>query len=117
MKKTSSLPRKCDQLCAQVVKLRDKGKCRICGNSGQDSHHIIPRGYAGTMYLVENRLLVCRKCHELPDLKAKCIGIIGQNEYDRLRNIAEWITHLYESDLIIIRDELERELKRLKLVT
>ena len=114
MKRSDPLWRKCDALCSQVVSLRDGGKCRSCGQPGQESHHIWPRTYAGTMFLVENRLFVCRKCHNRPDLSEICIIIIGQDEFDRLHLIAETVTHLYESDLIVIRDQLERKLKTYK---
>ena len=115
MKKSSSLWRKCDALCSQVVRIRD-GKCRICQNAGSESHHIVGRTYQGTTFLSENRLFLCRRCHNRSDLRTKCIEIIGMKEYNRLRRTAERITYLYESDLIVIWENLEAELKTLKEV-
>ena len=114
MKKSDPLWRKCDALCSQIVKLRDGGKCRFCGQPGIESHHIVGRTYQGTTFLPENRLFLCRQCHKRSDLRTKCISIIGMKEYNSLRRTAERVTYLYESDLIVIRDGLERELKTLK---
>lgn len=46
------------------VKLRDQGKCRICGKTGYDVHHIEFRSRGGKDE-AGNCVLVCRNDHAL----------------------------------------------------
>ena len=109
MKKSSSIWQICDRLCSDIVRARD-GKCRFCGNPGSGSHHIIGRGYDGTMFLPENRLWLCQPCHQNElGLQERCIEIIGQSEFDRLWGIANKVTQLHRADLVLIREKLKKE--------
>ena len=110
MKKSSSLWKQTDKLCGEVTRLRDRGKCRLCGSLGTDSHHIVPRSYTSTTFLPANRLWLCRTCHNHDDieLQTKCIQEIGEKEYQRLWLIARFVTQFRHADLISIRDTLKR---------
>jgi hypothetical protein len=109
MKRTDPLWVKCDDLCREIVRLRD-GKCRFCGNPGASSHHIISRNHLGTAHMPENCLWLCQRCHNHDiNLQAKCIELIGQAEFDRLWEIANKVTQLRYADLILIRGKLRKE--------
>ena len=122
MKKSSSLWRKCVSLCAKVVKLRDGGICRVpgCNNPATDTVHIIDRDVHSTTFDLSNLYAGCRFHHDHSrplDLIKQHIQVVGQEEVFRLCKLAQEYRRLRESDLIVIRDNLERELKRLKLGT
>ena len=122
MKKSSSLWRKCVSLCAKVVKFRDGGICRVpgCNNPATDTVHIIDRDVHITTFDLSNLYAGCRKHHnhDKPlDLIKQHIQVVGQGEVLRLCKLAQEYRRLRESDLIVIRDNLERELKRLKFGT
>jgi len=107
MKKSDPLWIACDKLCGEATRLRDNGICRICGKPGSDPHHIIPRAYAGTTFMLENRLWVCRKCHSNEvGLQDRCVAVIGLPEFYILYEIAQSVTQLRKSDLLAIREKL-----------
>lgn len=48
----------------QYVYLRDNGKCRLCGNSKVELHHIIYRSEAVNLIDDPNNcILLCKNCH------------------------------------------------------
>jgi 5-methylcytosine-specific restriction endonuclease McrA len=57
-----------------LVKARDKGKCRLCGKSGTDCHHIEFRSRGGKD-VPENLILVCRTCHS--DIHGHVVKLAG----------------------------------------
>jgi len=55
------------------VRKRDGGRCRVCGQTGGDLHHLVPRSLGGRDSDT-NCLLLCRKCHQLRHAGALKIG-------------------------------------------
>jgi len=53
-----------------AVLRRDQGRCVVCGVSKCDVHEIVPRSAlpgknnAATLFSLENRCCVCRRCHD-----------------------------------------------------
>lgn len=47
----------------EAVRDRADGLCEVCGESGTQAHHMIPRRHKGTTYDVRNGLYLCDRCH------------------------------------------------------
>ena len=50
--------------CRRAVKVRDKGKCRVCQNPSQHMHHIEFRSQGGKWQTC-NIVSLCVLCHQL----------------------------------------------------
>jgi len=61
--------------CRDLVGQRDQWKCRICGEAGDEVHHILPRKDGGSDH-PENLITLCRK-HHLQTFKRKYKGLPG----------------------------------------
>lgn len=61
---TKKLSDQCDELCRQIVRLRDKGICRNCGKEGTDTAHIHGRANKSTRWYTVNLIYLCNPCHE-----------------------------------------------------
>ena len=117
MKKSDPLWIKTDKLWSQCVKSKAGGMCQFCGKRpGTSAHHVIPRSFLGTAFLVKNGLWGCSVCHNHDDpmLQQRCIEMIGESEFRRLWHIASEITRLRYADLVLIRERLEKAIKHYK---
>lgn len=66
--KRKKLTDKLDKICAEIVYLRDEGRCQRCGKavSGQDKHtsHVIPKSRGNYLrWNLLNLKLLCFFCH------------------------------------------------------
>lgn len=102
----------CDRLWAKKVKERDCA-CRYCNSDekGLSAHHIRVRQHQSTKYDVENGLLLCRSCHSLQKFRPEMfhdmiIEIMGQKEYDRLKEKSRAVVKYTVKDLHDIKDHL-----------
>ena len=112
MKKSNPLWKKANKLWSEVVKLRAKGICQLCGTrAGTGSHHIIARRFTGTAFLPENGIWTCQVCHNHDDieLSLKCIKIIGTEAHWELYIKSIQPTQLREADLKEIAEQLQKE--------
>jgi len=70
MRQRSQLPHKLseqelDALWHKAVILRDK-KCRWCrADKNLDPHHLVPRRFTGTRWLLDNGMTLCHHHHDL----------------------------------------------------
>ena len=83
---------KCDRLYSQII--RSKGHCEFCGakppNVQLQTSHIFSRRYSWTRTDLQNAVAACASCHlkwhhEPTEQGPKAIAIIGEDEYDRIR--------------------------------
>lgn len=56
-----------DRATVELVRWRDRDRCRRCGAAGEQIHHRRPRGAGGTkdpaINATGNLVLVCQECH------------------------------------------------------
>lgn len=63
---------------SKSVRLRDQGKCRVCGKPGTDPHHIVYRSHGGRD--VESNLVwSCRPCHKAIHAKVTLVTFNPKN--------------------------------------
>ena len=102
------LEKDCDDLCLEIVKLRDKNKCRLCEGIGCDPHHIARRG-GNVRWFIDSILLVCRKCHthdnEL-NMNINIVRVIGAEKFEELQMMARGIKQWKQADLKILKSDL-----------
>jgi hypothetical protein len=111
MQKNDPLWIACDKLWSDCVRLKANGLCQFCKKRpGTGAHHIIPRGYTATAFLVENGVWLCAVCHNDDiELDSRGLFLIGGQEYTRLWEIANKVTQLRYADLVLIRERLRKE--------
>jgi hypothetical protein len=102
-----------DRLWAKRIRERDT-TCRSCNSDapGLSAHHIRVRQHTATKFDVQNGILLCRSCHSLQKFRPEkfhdmIIDIIGQPEYDRLREKSKVVVKLNVQDLIEIKEYLK----------
>lgn len=116
-----TLEDQCHDLWSLCVRERDH-TCRNCNSDERlSAHHIRKRKlHTSTRYRVDNGLCLCWKCHSLEKFSPEkfhdmIIGIIGQREYNRLKDINQLDSDKYTiEELEEIKEQLTREYKRLK---
>jgi hypothetical protein len=120
--------KKLDKACLDLWALCIKAKQKTCRNCNSDyllqAHHIREkaRGHA-TRYDLENGLTLCRQCHSLQKFRPEqfhdmIVNIIGQMEYDRLKEKSQAIVRgneWTEQHLIEIRDSLRQDFEGLRV--
>jgi hypothetical protein len=58
------LRKACDFVMAVVVKVRDRGRCVLCGSDQYPQWaHLVSRRYHGTRWQEANGWTLCRRCH------------------------------------------------------
>lgn len=96
-RKASAVKAEATRLHSQIV--RSRGTCENCGEayratgSKLECAHILSRRYANTRTMESNAFCLCSRCHmrftEWPlEFAAFVIEKVGQEHYDRLRDIA-----------------------------
>lgn len=112
--KKKQLEKVCERLWSKSVITRDNA-CRGCNSQMvMQAHHIRGRQHKATTYDLSNGLTLCRRCHSLQKFRPEkfhdlIIEIIGQMEYDRLKEKSKIIIKFSQQDLIDIRDRLKKE--------
>ncbi len=117
MKKSDPLWKVCDALCRKIVRLRDGGKCRVCGQPQTDTIHIIDRDVSITRCDPANCYAGCRKHHNHGkplDLIAQHISVVGKEEVFRLCVLSQQLVTYRRADLVLIREELKRRLNEIQ---
>lgn len=101
-----------DKLWSQAIIARD----RLCKVSGSDyklsAHHIRSRRHTITRWNLENGICLSWKVHSLqkfnPELfHDKIIEVIGQKEYDRLKEISNMTYKFSIDELLRIKEQLQ----------
>ena len=59
--KRKTLKNKCDKLWSEII--RSKGKCEVCGKTGNNPHHVIGRRNLTLRHDVRNGCLLCPLHH------------------------------------------------------
>lgn len=122
--KTGKTPRKkledqLDRLWSKCIKTKQK----TCWNCNSDivlqSHHIRSRGHRATRWDLENGLLLCRKCHCMQKFNPErfqdsVLEIIGQREYDRMKEKSLKIVKYNMKDLEEVFEFLTEKLRELE---
>lgn len=96
-RKVSAVKAEATRLHSQIV--RSRGRCENCGDdwrstgSKLECAHIISRRFALTRTMESNAFCLCSRCHmrftEWPlEFAAFVVSKIGQDGYDRLRELA-----------------------------
>jgi hypothetical protein len=79
----------CDELWARIVKQKAGNQCEYCGGySFLQAHHIIPRTYWSTRYLIPNGVCLCSD-HHIP---------FAHNQEERFKN---FIKDIRDMDFLI----------------
>ena len=102
------LEKDCDKLCSGIVRLRDKGKCRLCGQPGCDPHHIA-RKSGNVRWFIDNLIWTCRKCHDHDDelnMNINVVRVIGAEKFEELQMMARGIRQWKQADLKILKSDL-----------
>lgn len=60
-----TLRNKADKLWSQLIRLRNKGKCEVCGKEGNNPHHCVGRRNLTLRHDPRNGVLLCSGCHTL----------------------------------------------------
>ena len=89
------LEKACDDLCREIVKLRDKNKCRLCEGIGCDPHHIARRG-GNVRWFIDSIILICRDCHRTGhddelNMNINIVRVIGAEKFEELQMMARQI--------------------------
>ncbi len=107
----------CDTLASQIIRVRDKGKCRKCGSSTNSCHHLFSRRYLNTRWDEENLMLLCYPCHlfyahsRIEEFRDWIIAWMGEVKYMLLKKKALTINSFKIGDLKMVKVYLEQELK------
>lgn len=118
-----SIVNKLDDLCRQIIRLRDGGVCQWCGKSvtGKDAQcsHVRSRKYYNTRWSLQNLKLLCASCHfkwhDDPTAGAAWFSEkfpARQAWIDEARK--ETTGTIRDSDLLQIESELKQKLVELK---
>jgi 5-methylcytosine-specific restriction endonuclease McrA len=108
--------RELDELCREVIFLRDGNKCRKCGKEATDWCHVHTRGVHSLRWDLDNSFAGCRGCHmnfwhKQPTLAAKWWEKeIGPERYKRLNLRAAKPSRVNH---VAVRAYLEQERKNL----
>jgi hypothetical protein len=82
--------KKLDGIWSDKVRSRDNFACQKCGEYGDSPHHIFPRRYIGTRFILANGITFCYRCHidfahgKPEEFKAWIIDKIGSEAYEDL---------------------------------
>ena len=104
------LEKACDDLCREIVKLRDKNKCRLCEGIGCDPHHIARRG-GNVRWFIDSIILICRDCHRTGhddelNMNINIVRVIGAEKFEELQMMAREIKQWKQADLKILKSDL-----------
>lgn len=58
-----AIKKKMDVLWSQIIRKRNNGNCEVCGNLGQNSHHVIGRKNLNLRWNLKNGINLCISCH------------------------------------------------------
>lgn len=119
MQKNSPEWKALDDLCREIVRVRDGRKCRVCGRPATDTVHIIDRDVAITRCDPTNLYAGCSRCHDHlhpMDLLERHIFVVGWTEYLRLRELSQQLVTYRKADLLEIADKLKAELRYLRQI-
>ena len=112
------LEKDCDDLCREIVKLRDKNKCRLCEGIGCDPHHIARRG-GNVRWFIDSIILICRDCHRTGhddelNMNINIVRVIGAEKFEELQMMARGIRQWKQADLKILKSDLKEILNYYK---
>ena len=112
------LEKACDDLCREIVKLRDKNKCRLCEGIGCDPHHIARRG-GNVRWFIDSIILICRDCHRTGhddelNMNINIVRVIGAEKFEELQMMARGIRQWKQADLKILKSDLTEALNYYK---
>ena len=104
------LEKACDDLCREIVKLRDKNKCRLCEGIGCDPHHIARRG-GNVRWFIDSIILICRDCHRTGhddelNMNINIVRVIGAEKFEELQMMAREIKQWKQANLKILKSDL-----------
>jgi len=100
----TTLRRKLDKLCSEIV--RKRGKCERCGSRNNiQCCHIFSRTYNNTRWDIENLVALCAGCHfwshKNPILFGEfIIQYLGTKRYELLKEAHNLITKYTIDDLL-----------------
>jgi hypothetical protein len=109
----------CDKIWSQCIITRDK-TCRVTNSDERlSAHHIRSRTHRATRWHLDNGMALSWGVHFLQKANPerfldKIIEVIGQDKYDELKRISLGIVNYSTADLEIIKEDLERQLRRMK---
>ncbi len=115
----TKIEKQCLDLWSKCVRARDR-VCRICQSDYRlQAHHIRSRSNRATYLDLENGMAVCSRCHCLQKFSPEkfqdnVIEVIGDKEYQRLKVKSQRTWKPITGDLILMKDHLKRELKRIE---
>lgn len=109
----------CDTLVSQLIRIRDKGKCRKCGRRSKtcSPHHIFSRRYLNTRWDEENLLFLCFPCHfnfahsRVEEFRDWILSWMGEVKYMLLKKKALSVRGFKIGDLKMVKVYLEQEIK------
>lgn len=117
--KRKELIKICDELCRQIVKIRDGGKCQVCGKKEVHVAHIYSKGANPSLrFNPLNLVLLCPKhhlywAHRSPIEFSEWVkNHLGEEKFFELRKQAN--LPVFKLDLNLVKIELEQKLKNIK---
>lgn len=114
----TSLRRKLDKICGEIV--RGRGKCEHCGGTNQlQTAHIFSRTYNAVRWCLDNLLCLCASCHfffhKNPILFAEWVKkYLGEEKYELLKEARNQITKYTIEDLQIKLETLQSLLHKME---
>lgn len=114
--KRRQLEKELESLCKQVIRLRDKGKCVVCGSTDKLGWgHVFSRSARSTRYDLDNIFLQCWPCnfkhtHDTVPYYRWYQQTFGMEKFDEVYSKFKNSTKQSLSDLETHRDFLEQEL-------
>lgn len=87
----------CFALWSKIISLNWKGKCAMCGKSGNQAHHFFGRkAYPSVKFDPDNGVLLCFYCHfgrvhqqgDVEPVREALIKKIGTERFERLKSRA-----------------------------
>ena len=110
------LEKACDDLCREIVRRRDKGKCRLCQNPGIEPHHI-SRKSGNVRWFLDNLIWICRNCHRTGhddelNMNINIVRVIGAEKFEELQMMARQIRQWKLEGLKNLKSDLTEILKK-----
>ena len=95
---------------ADIIKLKAKNKCQLCGNKNRlHSHHIFGRKNSSTRWHIINGICLCFKCHKFAHSEPKkfvdiVTEIVTPQRYKKVSEIHNQIAKISKFELEILYD-------------
>ena len=110
-----AIKKKLDVLWSQIVRKRNNGNCEVCGNPGQNSHHVISRRNLNLRWDLKNGINLCISCHMFGRNSAHQNSLFFMEYFKSIRE--EDYNYLKENQHVIVSfkmadyEAIEKELK------